>query len=206
MPRTKLKYLRDTDSRTADKHIIALYECECGRIVEKSKSRVKNGYTLTCGDRIHAPKPNLTHGRRHTPEYRIWNGVKNRMLNPNSKDYDHYGAKYEIDKDIAESFEAFLAEVGERPSPNHEIDRIDTRKGYVKGNMRWADKDTQANNRLDSYIVTIGGMTFDGFYNAARHFGRSEMTIRRWCHGFYDKRRDSYTPPRKDCSYERRYN
>lgn len=206
MQRLLLKYLRDTKSRTGDSHVIALYECECGRTVEKTKSRVSNGYTKTCGDKVHAPKPNLTHGGRNTTEYGIWGGIKERMLNPRSKDYCRYGARYEIDNDIAESFEVFLAEVGKRPSLDHQIDRIDTRKGYIKGNIRWADRQTQQSNKLNSYIVTIGNKTFDSFYSAARHFGKSDMTIRRWCLGSYDKRRDSYTPPKEGCKHELRYN
>jgi len=44
-------------------------------------------------------------------------------------------------------FERFLAHIGTRPGPDLSIDRIDNSKGYWPGNVRWADKQTQANNR-----------------------------------------------------------
>ncbi len=77
--------------------------------------------------------------------YRSWSAMKGRCTNPNSKDYPTYAplglepAWYD--------FAAFLADMGERPSKAHSIDRIDTTKGYFKGNCRWATKWQQARNR-----------------------------------------------------------
>jgi regulator of sirC expression with transglutaminase-like and TPR domain len=45
------------------------------------------------------------------------------------------------------SFEAFLAYIGPRPSPQHSVDRINVNGHYEPGNVRWATHSEQAKNR-----------------------------------------------------------
>jgi len=47
-------------------------------------------------------------------------------------------------------FANFLADVGERPSRKHTIDRIERDIGYEHGNTRWATGLQQAGNRSDT--------------------------------------------------------
>jgi len=56
---------------------------------------------------------------------------------------------------------AFLAEVGPRPSPQHSLDRIDNMQGYAPGNVRWALRAEQAQNRRITKRVTAFGKSQD---------------------------------------------
>jgi hypothetical protein len=41
----------------------------------------------------------------------------------------------------------FLEDMGPRPSPQHELDRIDNELGYEPGNVRWVTQEQQDANR-----------------------------------------------------------
>jgi hypothetical protein len=76
------------------------------------------------------------------------------------------------------SFEAFLADMGERPSPEMTIDRIDPAKGYSPDNCRWATLWQQtAENKRTLRPVTIDGVTYASIRAACRVFGVSPTTV-----------------------------
>jgi hypothetical protein len=61
--------------------------------------------------------------------------------------FKHYGARgITMFVDWVESFDLFFAEVGPRPTPFHTLDRIDNRRGYEPGNVRWATRQEQSLN------------------------------------------------------------
>ena len=88
-------------------------------------------------------------GRRvATPEYRSWQMMKNRCMNPRAIDFAYYGGRgITVCKKWRDSFEAFLADMGRRPSLLHTLDRKDGSKNYTPSNCRWATRQEQARNR-----------------------------------------------------------
>ena len=49
--------------------------------------------------------------------------------------------------------------LGDRPSDEFSLDRCENDLGYLKGNLRWATRVQQANNRRTNRVVTFKGIT-----------------------------------------------
>jgi hypothetical protein len=131
-------------------------ECSCRRIIKVSRNSLKSGNTKSCGC-LKAElliERNKTHGESNADEYKIYVGIKTRCENKSAKGYQFYGAR---GISLLLSFEEFLEEVGKRPSKNSSIDRIDNNMNYQKGNIRWATKLEQANNKRDNVFVSLHG-------------------------------------------------
>ncbi len=94
-----------------------------------------------------------------TPEYKAWAAMKSRCACPTDAAYHYYGGRgIEVYPEWRASFQAFLAYVGLRPSSGHSIDRYPNPNGnYEPGNVRWATKIEQMNNRTDSVRVEHQG-------------------------------------------------
>lgn len=100
------------------------------------------------------------HGMSHSREYGIWGNMCDRCHNPNAQCYSMYGARgITVCDRWRASFDAFYADMGPRPSPKHEIDRIDGTKGYSPDNCRWATRAEQMENRCITVRLTIEGVT-----------------------------------------------
>ena len=130
----KLTFVRETGERRNNWRM-GLFACDCGSKTEARMSRVKNGYTRSCGCLVVGRVP--THGMRKSREYRIWTGMKTRCLNPKSKDYARYGGRgITVCDRWRLSFEAFYADMGPRPR-NCDLHRVDNARGYEPGNCVW---------------------------------------------------------------------
>lgn len=104
------------------------------------------------------PRRQLAHGRSFTPEYRAWQTMRLRCLNPSNRAYPAYGGRgIAVCDRWRDDFEAFLADVGPKPSPRHEIDRIDNNRGYEPGNCRWVTRSQNDRNRRSTLWVEYRG-------------------------------------------------
>ena len=96
---------------------------------------------------------NRTHGRTRTPEWRSWQAMKQRCLQPSDPAYAKYGGRgITICSEWIDSFEAFLADMGPRPEGTT-LDRRDNDGPYSPENCRWAT--TLEQNRNRSIALTI---------------------------------------------------
>lgn len=146
-----------------------LCRCECG--VEKSLivSEIKRGRSQSCGCLSKGRPPEYyrehctTHGNTgtgwRTPEYASWNGLTQRCLNPKNPRYPSYGGRgITVCREWVDSFEAFLRDMGPRPSLDHSIDRFPNNNGnYEPGNCRWATRSQQQLNRRNNHRLAFNG-------------------------------------------------
>jgi hypothetical protein len=198
----RLVFISLLPSSGAGKHRLGRWKCSCGVEKDIAISRVKNGYTQSCGCLMveSGRVANLKHGKRGSPEYSSWSAMKARCLDPQNKDFPRWGGRgiAVCDEWIA-SFEAFYAYMGPRPEGTT-LDRYPNNNGnYEPGNCRWATASEQQRNRSNSSLWHIKNRTFQTLEEAATHFRVSEHTVWRWVNGQHDKRRNRTTPPREDC-------
>lgn len=130
------------------------FNCDCGNVTESDGNPVRMRRVQSCGciarERSRALARNrAAHGMSHSPTYRSWTAMKERCQRPNHHKYPLYGGRgIKVCKQW-QTFEGFLADMGERPEGTT-IDRIDVNDGYHAGNCRWASAVDQRANRRDS--------------------------------------------------------
>ncbi|MET3349056.1 UNVERIFIED_ORG: hypothetical protein ABID57_000725 [Arthrobacter sp. UYEF1] len=98
------------------------------------------------------------HNLCYSAEYGIWHSMRKRCHEPNSQAYKDYGGRgITVCEEWRYSFQAFYDYIGPRPSPEHSIERIDNDRGYEPGNVKWATRIEQANNRRSNRRIAWQG-------------------------------------------------
>lgn len=141
------------------KALLWLCQCECGNTSVVRGYALLGAITLSCGCLIGDATSArvIQHGLSHTPEYRSWNAMMRRCLNPASKNWVEYGSRGITVCERWQTFEMFLADIGQRPTPKHTLERVDNAKGYEPDNCVWATRKTQSRNRRSVPLVEHDG-------------------------------------------------
>lgn len=78
------------------------------------------------------------------PLYSTWSSMIQRCTNPNRDNFHLYGGRGITVCLRWRTFAMFLYDMGEKPSPQHTLDRINPEGNYEPGNCRWATTKEQA--------------------------------------------------------------
>lgn len=163
--------------------------CECGAIsralafdLRSKKTTMCRAckYSLTRGVR----RPEVaTHGMADSPTQWVWSDMKRRCENPSRRGYANYGGRgirvcdrWLHGDGVRNGFACFLADMGARPSSNHQIDRIDNDGDYTPENCRWVHRNGQNYNKRNTYRFTVFGCEHT-LESAELAFGISRKTI-----------------------------
>lgn len=135
--------------------------CECGNIGIVRYGRLRSGESKSCGC---LRDENLTkHGatkrstRKNSHEYWIWNMVVQRCTNPNVKNWRDYGGRGITVCDRWLHYENFIADMGNRPTTKHSIERRDNSSGYSPENCLWATRKEQSSNKRNNHFIELFG-------------------------------------------------
>ena len=139
--------------------------CDCGFVAQRESGKLRGGHTTSCPKcaipRMAATKQIYGDPAASFPEYSVWRGIITRCFNKRDKAYPRYGGRgITMAPEWRHSFEKFRADVGLRPSPEHSLDRFPDNNGnYEPGNVRWATRKEQQNNRRNNVMITRNGRT-----------------------------------------------
>lgn len=150
-----------------------LCRCDCGNETIVLMENLVTENTSSCG----CAEGRWTHGMSTQPLFPTWCAMIYRCYSTGHEAYAHYGGRgIGVCNRWRDSFEAFVSDMGPKPSESHSLDRIDNDGDYEPNNCRWATPAQQARNTSRSVMLTMHGETLCQLDWAAR-LGLSRTTI-----------------------------
>lgn len=134
--------------------------CDCGEVRAVNYYHLKSGHTSSCGcyGKEVLLKSNITHGLRHTAGYNVWISMKDRCENENNISYHNYGGRgIKVCDRWKNSVENFFRDMGDPPSAEHQIDRIDNDGNYCPENCRWVTRKENCRNTRSNKFIFFNG-------------------------------------------------
>lgn len=138
-----------------------LCRCMCGTERLVVAGNLRSGVSKSCGclhlENIHAKR--FRHGRNTADRtYQSWSSMRDRCNNPRNAKFHRYGGRGIRVCERWNSFENFLADMGECP-PEFSIERMNNDGHYEKDNCKWASRREQSLNKSTTRRVTAFGQT-----------------------------------------------
>lgn len=168
---------------TEQRRAIWLCRCDCGNELSVTADRIggtaSSKQKTSCGCDSFAKRSvaKRTHGAFGSLTYGSWTAMIQRCENERHVAFPRYGgAGIRICERWRSSFELFLADMGERPSRDHSIDRTNGSLGYEPGNCRWATRQQQQSNQKTARKIEINGVV-DSVNGWSRKTGVNATTI-----------------------------
>ena len=163
-------------------------KCDCGKETVQQGSKLKSGVVKSCGCHKNEILKNrmIKHGLYETPEYHIWEGMKQRCYNNNNKAYKDYGGRgisiCDEWKDNPKAFCDWAKKNGYKKGL--EIDRINNNAGYSPDNCRFVSRKIQSLNKRSNVFITYNGIT-DNICSWAKKLGVNYQLLKyRLDHGW----------------------
>lgn len=126
-------------------------KCDCGNTREVLRTNLVSGQTNSCGclNKEALAKRRHKHGQSQTRTYQSWVMARFRCISSKHPKYPDYGGRgIKMCDRWLNSFENFLADMGERPE-GLSLEREDVNGHYEPGNCKWATQSEQSLNRRD---------------------------------------------------------
>lgn len=161
------------DKRANKKRIMTtrffLCQCECGNKKEIPSTNLINGRSGGCVECGRKTLIGCKNNVSTNPIYPTWLQMVNRCTNPKHKSYENYGGRgIKVCDRWLNSFEDFYNDMGDKPSPEHTLDRINNDGNYEPSNCRWATMAEQANNKRITGLLTLAELSRQTGYTQER--------------------------------------
>lgn len=122
-------------------------QCKCGNTHLSVSNNLKDGSTKSCGCLNHLGH-NRKPGKYRDKVYAAWKNAQVRCYDDSYLATDKYkGRGITMSSEFRQDFDNFYSYVGDPPSPEHTLERIDVNGNYERGNLTWVLPEFQARNK-----------------------------------------------------------
>jgi hypothetical protein len=126
-------------------------KCSCGNTISVRAGNLKDGKTKSCGCHWLVGKGKKKSGEHRRKVYSAWDilRIKYRL----SKDSGI------ISSEFLEDFEVFYEHIGDPPSKEHVLRRIDPRRSFERNNLEWVLNPPKETFQTKKYTTNTSGVT-----------------------------------------------